>query len=232
METTIREFRVRASQLGQIMTESRKKGELSQTAKNAVLMQWLNDKYGYEERVYSDAMRKGIELEDDAIQLWSNVANDGQRRVNSDWRRILGTQVYYENDYVHGTPDIVLPDSVEDIKCSQNLRTFFTSELTKDYEYQLRAYMWLTGTKTARLIYCMMPDPAWMIGSKFNQVFYCVPEERREDEQKHIVKQQSIIISMPAEERVRVFTIKHDDTIIEQIKERIQDCRNFYKSLK
>ncbi len=156
MDTTQRIFSVRASQLGQIMTESRKKGELSQTAKTAVLNQWLMDKYGYEERIYSDAMRKGLELEDDAVRVWSEVAADGIHRVNSEWRQTLGQKVYYSNDYVHGTPDIVTPSHIEDVKCSMNLRTFFTAELTKDYEYQLRAYMWLTGVQSARLVYVMM----------------------------------------------------------------------------
>jgi hypothetical protein len=231
MDTTQREFRVRASQLGQIMTESRKAGELSQTAKSVVLMQWLADRYDYEERVYSDAMRKGIELEDDAIRLWSEAINDGHRRVNSDWRRTLGQQVYYTNDYVHGTPDVLLPDCVEDVKCSMNLRTFFTAELTKDYEYQLRAYMWLTGVQSARLVYVMMPDPDWMVQRKLYQLSYMVPEDRLDAEQELIMKHNAIINSMHPCERVRVFTVQHDESIIQRVIQRVEDCRTYYKSL-
>ncbi len=231
MDTTQRIFSVRASQLGQIMTESRKKGELSQTAKTAVLNQWLMDKYGYEERIYSDAMRKGLELEDDAVRVWSEVAADGIHRVNSEWRRTLGQQVYYSNDYVHGTPDIVTPSHIEDIKCSMNLRTFFTAELTKDYEYQLRAYMWLTGIQSARLVYVMMPDPEWMVNQRINRLQYLVPEDRLELEQKYVIKQNNIVSQMPLSDRVRTFDVQHDEQIIESIIERINDCRTYYKSL-
>lgn len=232
MESTQRIFRVRASQLGQIMTESRKKGELSQTAKSAVLMEWMRDRYGYEERVYSDAMRKGTEGELDAIALWDLVAADGMNRVNSEWRKTLGKQTYYENEYVHGTPDIVLPDCVEDIKCSQNMRTFFTAEMTKDYEYQLRAYMWLTGLKKARLVYCLLPDPEWLMAKRLRQVEYNVGFDRELDEQDFIIRQNDIIKEMNPRECVRVFSLDHDDEIIEKIKERIDECREYYDTIK
>ena len=231
MDTTIREFKVRASQLGQIMTDSRKKGELSQTAKSVVLAQWLRDNYGYEERIHSDAMRKGTELEDDAIAHWQLVAADGHNRVGSEWRKTLGTKVWFENEYVHGTPDVLLPDCVEDIKCSQNMRTFFTSELTKDYEYQLRAYMWLTGVKSARLVYVLLPDPDWYMAKKLRNIEYSVAYADIETEQEFILKQNQIIKDMHPRECVRVFDVHHDDEIIQAVIDRLMECREYYNSL-
>jgi hypothetical protein len=128
-----------------------------------------------------------------------------------------------------GSPDIILQDTIEDIKVSQNLRTFVTSALTPAYEWQLRGYMWLTGRKQARLIYCMMNDPDWMIDRKIKPLTYWsdYPHEMEE----RIMKNARVADRMPKDKRIRVFEIEHDDDKVEQIINHVVKANKYYDQL-
>ena len=67
-------MKFRASQLGKLMTSSRTKGEaLGQTAKTYIIEQAKQDFYGYRTQLMNKYVLKGIEQEQDSIDLLNGV---------------------------------------------------------------------------------------------------------------------------------------------------------------
>jgi hypothetical protein len=98
----------RCSGVGSLMNEPKLKadkdaGNLSETAKTFIQDKWLFDTFGFSELLKNDYMDKGNECEQDSMDLVSQVVPGGFRsRYNTK----------LQNDYVIGTPDIVLQDCV------------------------------------------------------------------------------------------------------------------------
>jgi len=138
------------------------------------------------------------------------------------------------NDYLTGTPDVNTNEILLDVKCSWDATTFpfFESECpNKDYYYQLQGYMWLTGKDEALLCYCLVNTP-----------FQIVEDEVRREHWKQGLIDESLDVRdfvqskhnfdhIPKEKRVKVFKIAKDESVIEQIKERIELARVYYNNL-
>jgi hypothetical protein len=222
----------RCSGTGSLMTEPKLKadkeaGNLSETAKTFVEDKWLFDEFGFAELLKNDYMDKGNECEQDSMDLVSQVVPGGFRsRYNTK----------LQNDYVIGTPDIVLQDCVEDIKTSWNLKTFFNAELSKMYYAQAQCYMWLTGKEKYRLIYALVPTPqhmvlneceklSWKYGKNYDNEDYIAQTQQ-------IQKNNDLIKDLPIEKRVKVFAFDYDPAFIETLKIKIEKAREYYNTLK
>jgi hypothetical protein len=144
-------MKFRASQLGKIMTSSRTKGEaLGQTAKTYIIEQAKQDFYGYRTQLMNKYVLKGLEQEQDSIDLLNGVRF--QNYVKNEQRA--------ENEYLTGCCDIITEDSIIDIKSSWSLETFpattFELKDLSEYEWQGRAYMWLYDRPIFELCYVMV----------------------------------------------------------------------------
>jgi len=144
-------MKFRASQLGKLMTSSRTKGEvLGQTAKTYIIEQAKQDFYGYKTQLMNKYVLKGIEQEQDSIDLLNAVRF--QKYVKNDHRAF--------NEYLTGCCDIITEDSIIDCKTSWSLETFpattFELKDLNDYEWQGRAYMWLYDKPLFELCYVMV----------------------------------------------------------------------------
>lgn len=144
-------MKFRASQLGKLMTSSRTKGEaLGQTAKTYIIEQAKQDFYGYRTQLMNKYVLKGIEQEQDSIDLLNGVRF--QNYVKNEQRA--------ENEYLTGCCDIITEDSIIDIKSSWSLETFpattFELKDLNDYEWQGRAYMYLYDRPRFELCYVMV----------------------------------------------------------------------------
>jgi len=239
------QVRIRCSELGRFMTDARKKGELSETCKSLMLEKYLYNTYRYKELITTDPMRKGIELEAEAIDIWQQYINDGQVRINSAGRGYafgfnsvndqtvqLNDKSYsFKNDFLFGTPDIITNDAVEDIKVSQKLTTFVTSDLTNGYWWQLQGYMWLTGKTKARLIYVMMSDPEWMQDAQISRLRFQVHADEIHRYEEQILHNADIAEQMPISKRCRVFDIEWDQSVMCRISDRYREAMDFYDTL-
>ena len=140
----------RASQIGKLMTNPRKKSEnLSETAKSYIRQLAKQDFYGYESDISTKQIRKGIHYENESIKLLNEV-RETKHEKNTE-RKF--------NDFLTGEPDIITISSIIDIKTSWSLETFPATSSEGEsslYEWQLRAYMWLFEKPSAELIYCMI----------------------------------------------------------------------------
>lgn len=228
-------FLIRASQLGQLMTDPKTKadkeaGKLSETAKTMVESIWLNDKFGYKEHTVTDEMMKGLLCEQDSMALVQEVLG-GEFRVKNEERK--------ENGYVIGTADVVLKkqDFIEDLKSSYNLRTFFNAEFKERdaYWWQGQAYMWLWGKKNYRLIYTLVPTPEAYIleqKKKFWYKFNC--DETNEDYieiSMQIDRNNELISEIPPQQRIKAFEFGIDMDAIHQITVQYDKALNYYNSL-
>ena len=172
-------------------------------------------------------MDKGNECEQDSMDLVTQVLEGGFRsRYNTK----------LQNDYVIGTPDIVLADCVEDIKTSWNLKTFFNAELSKMYFAQAQCYMWLTGKEKYRLIYALVPTPQSMVLNECEKLVYKYGKNYdNEDyiaECQQIQRNNDLIKELPTEKRVKVFAFDYDPNYIETLKGKIEKAREYYNTLK
>ena len=222
----------RASMVGALMTEPKLKsdkdaGNLSETSKTFVVDKWLFDTFGFKESIKNQYMDKGNECEQDSMDLVSQVVKGGFRsRYNTK----------LQNEYVIGTPDIVLTDYVEDIKTSWNLKTFYNAELSKIYFAQAQCYMWLTGKEKYRLIYALVPTPQHMVISECEKLVWKYGKNyENEDyikECQQIQRNNDLIKELPIEKRVKVLAFDYRPEFIETLKIKIEKAREYYNTLK
>ena len=153
----------RASALSAIMTDGKGKDELSVGAKTYVTKLAKEMIYGYDEKVSSKYMDKGLRVEDESIDLYNAVhltsySKNMERKTNK---------------WITGEADIVADDRIIDIKSSWCLTTFYVlADQGRDtgYEWQLRAYMWLWDKPRADIAYCLVSTPDDLIGYESKQL--------------------------------------------------------------
>ena len=219
-------FKVRCSALGKVMTSPRSKSEiLSQTAKTYVEEQVLLAKYGIVKTFNSRYTDKGNLVEDESIKLASEVLELGF---------ILKNDEHFSNDWVTGTPDVNTASLILDVKSSWDATTFpfFATEIpTKDYYYQLQGYMWLTGKQKSLLVYCLVNTPLDMVQDEIRRAHWNAHLLEEDLNLIDEVQKRHNFDHIPDNRRVKVFEVERDDEVIEQIKERVELCREYYETL-
>jgi len=162
----MQQHKFRAHCLAEIMTDPKGKDEvLSVGAKTAVLKMAKELVYGYDERISSKYMEKGIAVEDQAIELVNSVFFTNYKK-NTERK---------SNDWITGECDIATPSKIIDIKSSWSLATFPAipeSGKDKTYEWQGRAYMWLWDVDAFEVHYCLVNTPDELIGYEDQSLHY------------------------------------------------------------
>jgi len=193
----------RPSQLGKLMTNPRSKSEiLSETAKSEIRRIAKEDFFGYESKITTKPMIKGIDWEQDGIDLLNNV------RFTNYTKNTLRL----ENEYMSGCCDIITDDLIIDIKSSWSLETFPATSSegeNSDYEWQGRAYMWLYDRPAFELVYTMYDTHDDLLTDWDNKTIHRV---------KHI----------PSHHRVTVLSYERDMDKEEDIRERLIYCNEYY----
>lgn len=218
---------IRCSALGKIMTDSRTKGEMGETAKSYLKELYREKKYGIRKEIVSKYIDKGLMVENTAIAMYS-TKYDGFYVKNDEW---------FKNEFISGTPDVVSEEEVIDIKSSWNLFTmpFKEDKVNKDYYYQLMGYMALTGLKKAKLAYCLIDTPPQLVQDEKRRLSWqmgCIDGMSPEylDACAEIDKSHDFS-HIPMEERIVEFEIERDDELIQAIYDRVKLCREYLNSL-
>ena len=198
----IKEFKIRASQAGVLMTNARKADEMSKTAQT-YLETWLKEQiYGVRKDVHSKVLDKGTNMENHSIDkaiMWLNLPFIYKNETN------------FEDEYFTGTPDLLLEKLVIDIKTSWDCFTFplfETSIPNMDYFYQLQVYMHLTGLKNATLCYVLIDTP-----ETYNNAAITY-----KDIDPHY--------------RIKTFDFDYDEAIIKELQQRVIKAREYIEYLK
>ena len=185
------------------MTASRTKSEvLSETTKSYIRAVAKQDFYGYNVELNNKYINKGKLQENDSIVLLNTVNFTSMvkntERVNNEW--------------LTGEADIVLDDQIIDIKTSWSLETFpATPEegINKDYEWQLRAYLFLYDKQYASLVYCMVTTHPSLLNEWENLSLHQVD---------HIEPSK----------RITTLLFERDLELEEEIKVRLHYCSEYY----
>ena len=131
----MKDFKIRCSAISQIMTNSRSKTEvLGQTSKT-YCENWLKEQL-YDRKIsFSNKYTsKGLIVEQESLDYIAEHLNYGL---------LVKNEQYFENDFLTGTPDVILKDHLIDVKSSWSFDTFplFESNIDKGYYYQAQGYM-------------------------------------------------------------------------------------------
>jgi hypothetical protein len=195
----------RASSLADLMTEPKAKGEtLSVGAKTAITKLAKEAVYGYDERISSKPMQKGIQVEDQSIELLNSVLFTSYTK-NTERKT---------NEWITGECDIFTGSKIIDIKSSWSLATFpalAEDGENKTYTWQLAAYMWLWNVDSAAIAYCLVSTPEELIGY--------------EDRQLHIIDH------ITPELRVTLVNQERDKAMEAKIIEKVEAGREYYRQV-
>jgi len=225
-------FKIRCSAIGQIMTEPKLKadkeaGNLSQTAKT-YCETWLKEKLYTRFKEFSTKYtQKGQEVEGDAIQFISEQLGLGL---------VFKNEERFENEFLQGTPDLIISDCVIDNKSSWDCFTFplFDTEIPeKAYWWQLQGYMALTGKNKAKLIYTLMDAPEWLIDIEVEKElrFYRVDLDEVTMEVREQMANKYRYANLNPNLRLRNFEITRDNDAIDAIYQRVIKCREYIELL-
>jgi hypothetical protein len=187
------------------MTDPKTKGEvLSVGAKTFIAKQAKEFVYGFDEKISSKYLDKGIQVEDQSIELLNSVLFTSYQK-NTERK---------DNEWLTGECDIFTGDAIIDIKSSWSLSTFpvlAEHGADKDYEWQLRAYMMLWNVDKASIAYCLVSTPEDLIkyeDQSLHQVDHIAPELRV----------------------TRVF-YERDKTLEDKIKVKVEAAREYYQQI-
>lgn len=219
-------FKIRCSAIGKIMTNPRTKGELlSQTAKTYIEEEVLRAKYGVIKPFYSRYTDKGNLVEGEAIEMASKALELGLIWKNEE---------HFTNDFLTGTPDVNTDTILLDVKSSWDATTFpfFATEIpTKDYYYQLQGYLELTGKTEALLVYCLVNTPIEMVEDEIRRAHWNAHLLEEDLDLRDEILKRHVFDHIPLNRRVKVFKVEKDEQVINEIKDRVELCREYYNTL-
>lgn len=199
----MKEFKIRASASGKLMTKPRLKSEVLSKTTKSYLQEWTKEQiYGVRKSIKSKYLDKGNQVEDAAIDYAS---------AEKGWLFAEKNEEYFEDEFFCGTPDVILDDKIIDIKSSWDCFSFplfFNGIPNKDYYYQLQTYMYLTGKTKAQLVYVLMNTPEELT---FEESF-----DYTEINSKY---------------RIKIFDIDYDEEVIEELKNKVIESREYIKTL-
>lgn len=198
----IKEFKIRASAIGKIMTNPRSKTETLSKTCQSYLEQWTKEQlYGVEKEINSKYLSKGIEVETLAIDYYAEQKGLGFVLQNSE---------SFEDEFMTGTPDLILKDTIIEIKSSWDCFTFplFETDINKDYWMQCQGYMALTGKRKCKLVYTLQNTP--------DELEYDEPFDYEH---------------LPEYLRIKEFEIEYDPKFIESVADRVELCREYIEKL-
>ena len=200
--------------------------ELSKGAKTYIRELWLEENYGIKQEINSRYIDKGNEVEYLSIELAETMLELGRMHKNEE---------QFENYYVKGSPDVVTDTHIIDVKSSWSAATFpFFDEVlsNKNYEWQLKAYCWLTNIHKAYLSYCLVPTPETLVQDDIKRVSWKRGEIEISQEVEDEVRAFHNLEAIPIINRIKSFEVNLNSDDIVKMKEKVSLAREYYNTLK
>jgi len=220
----MREFKIRASQVGKIMAYP-DKDKLPQGAKTYCNEWVISHLYNRSKLIYSKYMKKGNINENESISMLSNYLN----------QKFSKNEESFENDYMTGTPDVINGKTIIDIKNSWDCFTFpfLDNELkNKDYYWQLQGYMSLTGAEKGVIAYTLTDLEDDEVEKEAWKEVKNRGLEELDIEIYDEIKEHYTYSNLPNNMRIRLFHVKRDDKAISQVNNRVKLCSDYIEELK
>lgn len=223
---------IRASSVGYIMTEpvtkaDKEAGLLSKTAQRHLLDVYISNKYNRVKDIQTKQMKKGIEVEQESIDLLSMFLK----------KPFVKNTERFSNKYITGLPDII-DDEIIDIKSSYDLWTFLGNipdKLDNLYYWQMMSYMWLTGKNKATIAYCLVNTPDNIIQQ---EKYYLLKklDVISEESPEFVREAMKIELNMKfddiaMEERILMFDVSRNEDDILRIQQKVERAREFLQDI-
>ena len=223
----------RASSVGYLLTEpvtkaDKEAGVLSKTAQKHLIEVYIAEKYGRKRDIQTKQMKKGVEAEQDSIDLLSMYLK----------LPFSKNEERFKNDFITGLPDIINGDTIIDIKSSYDLWTFLGNipdKLDNLYYWQMQSYMWLTGTRNATIAYCLVNTPENIIQQ---EKYYLLKKMDviSEESPEFIKEAMKIEFNMTFDdisinERILTFNVNRSEDDILRIENKVLKARTFLQEL-
>jgi len=224
---------IRASSVGYLMTEpvtkaDKEAGILSKTAQKHLIEVYIAEKYGRKRDIQTKQMKKGVEAEQESIDLLSMYLK----------LPFSKNEERFKNDYITGLPDIINGYTIIDIKSSYDLWTFLGNipdKLDNLYYWQMQSYMWLTGTTKAIIAYCLVNTPESIIQQ---EKYYLLKKMDviSEESPEFIQEAMKIEFNMTfddilMDERILMFNVSRSEDDILRIENKVLKARTFLQEL-
>ena len=156
------------AQLQKLIAKDGAEPELSQGAKTWIKEVWLEHEKGFREDFSSKYTRKGLQAEEDAINLVSFVDNI---MYSKNKKRLIKGHLTGECDINTNFKDLETR-VIDDMKCCWSPKTFMASGMTSLYEWQGISYMYLYDADVFRLRYCLVDCPPETLEEEYHKFRY------------------------------------------------------------
>jgi hypothetical protein len=232
----MKRFIARASNIGRLLSNDRTKKGIGKTAITELEKMCAFEKYGYQEHFSNKYTEKGINNEQLGIEIAKRQLGWFDVDPNAPKIRLF-------NDWLTGEPDVHTSTLGADIKCSFDWFTFPKLEVecpNKDYYYQMMAYMDLTDKKEWSLVYVLTDMPEQMIIDEARRLawkmsslptYFKMAQEEIEQIAEDKIRAQYTFGQIPESKRVKEFIIKRDESVISEMKERIELLQTIYNQI-
>lgn len=179
----------------------------------------------YKEQIYkrrkefsSKYTAKGNEVEDQSINYIADQLGYGFLMKNLK---------SFSNEYLKGTPDVILKDHIIDVKNSWDWSTFPLLETKVDtaYYWQAQAYLDLVGREKYKLIYVLSDTPADLIQK---EAYYYAKNNGFEELTEEIYNYFVDKMTYPDVDdslKIKVFEIERNEADIKKLYNRVEVCR-------
>lgn len=185
---------------------------------------WIKEQlYNRRREFHSKYTSKGTTQEDLAIDFGNDVLGWGFAEKNTK---------EYSNGFITGTPDVILPKKIADVKSPWDCFTFplFDEETEVPFNYwcQGQGYMCLLEKEAYELVYVLLDAPEELVQreakSKFWELYKQteIPTEFYEQ-----VKQEMTYSDLPAEYRVKKFNFTYNEDFMLSVVARVKMCRSY-----
>lgn len=221
----MKEFKIRSSAIGNIMTNPRSKTDLLSETTKTYCKTWLTEQvFGRKKEFSTKYTEKGLIVEDTSLDFIAKQLDLGM---------IIKNEIHFENEFISGTPDAILPDYLIDVKNSWDCFTFplFEDEIeNKGYFLQLQGYMSLTGLKKSKLIYCITDTPENLIERECK--YWCLKNGYEMDIDIYNQFYNKMTFG-DIEDRfkIKIFDVDFDENVIKDIEKRVTECRSYINGL-
>ncbi len=212
--------------LNELRTRRDAPPELSETTKSYLRELFIEENFGRKKDIFNKYIEKGLYVEEDSLTLIQK---------HYEGSLIIKNKAKYDNEFIQGTPDILMQDRIVDAKSSWDIFTFYEADGTdKDYFYQMQGYMQLTHLPQADLIYCLANAPEHMIVAEKSKKTYQLGLSDGSEESAKMefdVEKNMMFDDIEDAKRIKVFNIKFDPKAIESLSKKIVQAREYLNSL-
>lgn len=219
-------YKFRCSAIGKIISKS---GKLIEGNKTYLRECFIGEMHDIRKDISSKYFDKGNLCEQDAMQILQDALYPKSF--------VKSFKKHVSNDFIQGTPDVVMSDYLYDIKNAYDRFTFANAEKTWEYEWQIKAYLWLTGKTKGRLFYTLTNMPEELIQDEERKLFYSHRPKFISTEQKEYLeaceelRKKLDFTKMAIHERFKLWEIELTESDIETMKTAVINGRNYMKEL-